>query len=414
MIDAASEFFRDPAATDYWVRIRRWEHAMAEVYAALSDNHEVAAFYALAHLSAAPPESVLVHSARAAEILRQVYVEDRDHPGAMHYLVHANDAPGREGSSLDVTRKYESSAPRNPHALHMPTHIHTRLGDWPAVVRGNKLAAEAALEHPVGDKGQFIWDEFPHAVEYLIYAFLQQGRDDDAAAELKRLMEAGPLQPSFKTAFHIASTHARYALERRAWDEAAALQPREPAGLDWDRFTWPEAITWYARGLGAAHQGRAADLRIAESRLVELERLAAQASESLFAANIRVMRLEVQAWRAYMDGDTARSIGLMAEAAELEVATPKHAVTPAPTLPAFELMGDLLMTLARPNDALASYARSLQHHPRRLNSLLGAARAAAAVGDGALARNYYEQLLGIAGGGSRQTAIDEARRVLQR
>ena len=414
MVDAATEFFRDPGSTDYWVRIRRWEDAMARAYAAFPRDHEVATFYALAHLAAAPQDSVLEHSSRAAEILLQVYAEDPDHPGAMHYLVHANDAPGREGISLDVTRKYESSAPSNPHALHMPTHIHTRLGDWEAVITGNRLAAEAALAHPAGDSGQFIWDEFPHAVEYLIYAFLQQGQDDSASAELNRLREAGPLQPSFKTAFHMASTRARYVLERRAWEEAVALSPREPAALDWDRFAWPEAITWYARGLGAAHLGQRDELQASEERLGVLEGVARESGESLFAANIQVLRLEVQAWRAHTEGDGISSVDLLMRAAELEVATPKHAVTPAPTLPAFELLGDLFMEQGRPADALASYIRSLQHHPLRLNSLLGAARAAAASGNETVARLYYEQLLETAGSGTRHEAVDEARTYLRR
>ena len=133
----------------------------------------------------------------------------------MHYLVHANDVPGRERESLEITSKYEAVAPRNPHALHMPTHIYTRLGDWSAVVRGNLRAAEAALEYPAGDQGQFVWDEFPHAIEYLIYAYLQKGADDKAAAQLKRLRATARLEPTFKTAFHLASTQARNALEDR-------------------------------------------------------------------------------------------------------------------------------------------------------------------------------------------------------
>ncbi|MGQ0835089.1 MAG: hypothetical protein ACT4O5_09260, partial [Gammaproteobacteria bacterium] len=139
----------------------------------------------------------------AAELLLRVYERNHDHPGAMHYLVHANDVPGRERELLEIVRKYDAVAPRNPHALHMPTHIYTRLGEWEAVIRGNLRAADAALEHPAGDRGQFVWDEFPHAIEYLIYAHLQQGADDKAAAQLKRLRETPRLEPTFKTAFHL-------------------------------------------------------------------------------------------------------------------------------------------------------------------------------------------------------------------
>ena len=178
-----------------------------------------------------------------------------------HYLVHANDVPGRERESLEIIRKYQDAAPRNPHALHMPTHIYTRLGDWDAVVRGNLRAAEAALQVPAGDRGQFVWDEFPHAIEYVVYAYLQKGDDHQAAAQLQRLQGTARLEPTFKTAFHLASTRARYALERHLWSEASSLVPRDPPTLNWDRFTWPEGVTWFARGLGAARLGRLAEAR---------------------------------------------------------------------------------------------------------------------------------------------------------
>ena len=228
-VAAAEAFFLEPESSDYWLRIRRWEQAMENVYRALPDDPEAAAFYALAHLATAPSDTISrAHHDRAAELLLSVYERNPEHPGAMHYLVHANDAPGRERESLDITRKYETVAPRNPHALHMPTHIYTRLGDWNGVIRGNMLAAEAALEHPAGDHGEFVWDEFPHAIEYLVYAYLQKGGDEAAAAQLKRLRATARLQPTFKTAFHLASTQARYALERRAWNEAALISPASP------------------------------------------------------------------------------------------------------------------------------------------------------------------------------------------
>ena len=153
----------------------------------------------------------------------------------------------------------------------MPTHIYTRLGDWERVVRGNLRAAEAALEQSAGNRGQFVWDEFPHAIEYLIYAYLQMGADEQAAAQLKRLQGTGRLEPTFKTAFHLASTQARYVLERRAWAEALSLAPRQPSTLEWDRFPWAEAVTWFARGLGAAHQGQPAETRRAGQRLEQLK-----------------------------------------------------------------------------------------------------------------------------------------------
>lgn len=409
-VAAAEAFFLDPASSDYWLRIRRWEQAMEKVHTSLPDDSEAAAFYALAHLATAPSNVISrTHADRAAEILLRVYNRNPDHPGAMHYLVHANDVPGRERELLEITRKYESIAPRNPHALHMPTHIYTRLGDWDAVIRGNLLSAEAALEHPAGERGELVWDEFPHAIEYLVYAYLQKGADGEAAAQLKRLHGTPRLEPSFKTAFHLASTQARYALERRAWAEAASLVPREPATLDWDRFAWPEAIVRFARGLGAARLGKLDEPRAAIERLEELEGGMSKAGEDLFARNIRVLRLELGAWLAFAEGKKDSSLALMREAADLETSTPKHAVTPGPTLPAHEQLGDLLMEQKQPAEALAAYKRSTELYPKRFNGLLGAARAARALGDETAARTFYQELLHLAEGGPRQADLEEAR-----
>jgi tetratricopeptide (TPR) repeat protein len=412
-VAAAEAFFLEPASSDYWLRIHRWEQAMETVYSSFPDDPEAAVFYALAHLATAPSDTnSRAHADRAAEILLSVYKRNPDHPGAMHYLVHANDTPGRERESLEITHKYEAVAPDNPHALHMPTHIYTRLGDWNGVIRGNLRAAEAALKYPAGDHGEFVWDEFPHAIEYLIYAYLQKGMDREAAAQLKRLHATARLEPTFKTAFHTASTQARYALERRAWSEAASLVPREPATLDWDRFAWPEAITRFARGLGAAHLGRLIEAREAGDRLEVLEGATRKAGENLFARNIQMLRLELNAWLAHVERHEESSVALMREAAELEASTPKHAVTPGSTLPAHELLGDLLMEQMQPAEALAAYKRSLELYPRRFNGLLGAARAARALGDESQARTFYQELLEVANGGTRQPALKEAQNYL--
>jgi len=358
-VDAAEAFYSDPASTDYWARIRRWEEAAKRAYDALPNDHEAMVFYALAHLATTPADRITRdHADRAAEILLRVHRENPHHPGAMHYLVHANDVPGRERELLDITRTYESLAPRNPHALHMPTHIYTRLGDWDGVIRGNLLAAEAALEQPAGAHGEYVWDEFAHAIEYLIYAYLQKGDDASARAQLDRLRATQNIQPTFKTAFHIASTQARYALERRAWSEAAALVPRQPSTLDWDRFTWPEAIVVFAKGRGALQLGDVATARNELARLVVLETKTRNANEELFARNIGVLRLELAAW-------IEKSEPLMREAVELEAATPKHAVTPAPTIPALEQLGDLLLELQRPDEARQAFERALEVYPNR-------------------------------------------------
>ncbi len=410
-VATAEAFFREPASADYWLRIRRWADATAALHATLPGDPEAAVFHALGLLATMPADRVSrVNADQAAAILLQVRARHPDHPGAMHYLVHADDVPGRERESQDVLRAYEAVAPDNPHALHMPTHVYTRLGDWDGVVRGNLRAADAALRYPAGERGEFVWDEFPHAIEYLIYAYLQQGADGKAAGQLQRLQATARLEPSFKTAFHLSSTRARDALERRDWRAAAALVPRQPGSLDWDRFPWPEAITQFARGLGAAHLGDVATARASGERLAALEATARRADEALFARNIRMLQLELEGWLAHVQQRDDAALALLREAAELERTTPKHAVTPGPTLPAEELLGDLLMELGQPGAALAAYRRSIASYPNRFNALLGAARAAQAAGDERSAATQYRELLVVARDGTRQPALDEARR----
>ncbi|HZP88516.1 MAG TPA: hypothetical protein VFB54_17020 [Burkholderiales bacterium] len=411
-IAAAEAFFLDPAGSDYWARIHRWEQAMQKAYATFPEDPEVTAFYALSHLAAATSASqVRTNSDEAAALLLRVYERNPDHPGAMHYLVHANDVPGRESKSLDITRKYDAIAPDNPHALHMPTHIYTRLGEWDASIAGNLRAAQAALETRAGDHGQYVWDEYPHATEYLIYAYLQKGKDDAALDQLQRLRtKAAEVEPTFKLAFHVASTQARYALERHAWSEALAIAPREPSTLAWDKFAWPEAIARYARGVGAAHLGKVDDAKAEAERLAGLEQKMRAGGEELFARNIQVLRLELAASIANAEGQTDASVALMKQAAEIEVSTPKHAVTPGPTIPAYEQLGDLLAERKQPAEAVAAFKRSLELYPHRFNSLIGGARAARASGDETTARAFYAELLKTAEGSTRQAIITEAQR----
>jgi tetratricopeptide (TPR) repeat protein len=412
-IDAAAAFF-DPARSDYWDRIGRWADATRALHEAFPDDIDAKAFLALALLATAPASGDLGHQAEAAGLLDQVLREDPLHPGAVHYLIHANDASGREHESLDVVHRYHEIAPRNPHALHMPTHIFVRLGEWKAVIDGNRLAADAALENPAGDRGQWVWDEFPHAIEYLVYAYLQTGDDASAKAAMDRLHRTGDLQPGLKTAFHLASIPSRYALERRDWAAAAKVDARADSSLGRDHFPWPEAIRWFARGMGALRTGDIAGGRSAEARIAELRAASERMNETLFARQIEVLRLEVAAWIAHTDGDAGAAVTLMRQAVDLEASTPKPSVTPAPTLPAAELLGDLLLELGRPADALAAYDLSLRSAPRRFNSLAGAARAAMRGGDEMRAREYYSALIEIAAPGSTRSELAEAIRATRR
>jgi tetratricopeptide (TPR) repeat protein len=411
---AAAVAFFDPAGDpDYWTRIDRWAEAHARLLEAFPDDLEVRAFYALSHLATAsrsgPPAD---HHARAADVLAGILQREPTHPGAVHYTIHADDFDGRQAESPGVVRSYAEIAPSNPHALHMPTHIFVRLGEWDDVIAWNRRAAEAALAQRVGPNDEYVWDEYPHAVEYMVYAYLQEGDDRAALGAIEELRAMADLQPSFKTASHLATTPARYALERWFWDAAAALAPRAPVFLEWDAFPWPEAIVWHARGVGRARRGDRAGAARSLSRIEELERSASAAGERLFADQIRILGLEVEAWLAADAGERDRAVALMSDAAALEERTPKHPVTPGATVPAREMLGDLLATLGDQRAALAAYRAADERTPGRLNAALGLARAHAALGETGPAAEQYRRVLDLAVEGAERSAVEEAQAFL--
>jgi tetratricopeptide (TPR) repeat protein len=408
LIGAAEAFFRDPAADEWWPRIRRWNEALEAAWRAHPEDVETSAFYALSLLAAGQQaENRREMNERAAQILAGLHDRQPQHPGAVHYIIHANDMTSREGESLDIVRSYGDIAPSMPHALHMPSHIFVRLGEWPEVIAWNRRSADAALKFPAGDRTSL---HFAHALDYLMYSYLQRGEDIRAAAVLEEFRTHEPYQQDFIAAFHAAIMPARYAVERRAWDEAAAIEPRSSPYFRWDAYHWPEALSRYARGLGAARTGDVAEAHRAAAAIAELRDAARAAGEESFATYIEVDRLILAGAIAQAEGDAAAAVARLREAARLEGTVEKHPVTPGALLPPNEALGDLLLEQERPQEALEAYAASLQIWPRRYNSLLGAARAARAAGDAAAARQYYQELAGVTGDAATDRAgVREAR-----
>lgn len=393
LVEAAAAFYREPESAEWWTRIHRWAAAMAGAFATHEDDIETAALYALSQLAVAPiSENRMLHQARAAEVLQRIHDRQPTHPGSIHYTIHANDVQGRADESLDIVRSYDDIAPSVPHALHMPTHIFVRLGAWPDVIEWNRKSADAALRFPAGDA---ISHHYSHAMDYLAYAYLQQGADQKVADVMHETLPRSPHQGTFISAFHLAALPARYAVERRAWDEAAALPVRKHEYLPWDRFWWPEAITWFAKGLGAAHHGDVHAARMAEARMKTLRDEAEQAGEQAFARYIETDRLVLAGWIAHAEGEVDAAVARMQEAATIEASVDKHPVTPGALYPPYEALGDLLLRLERPAEALEAYTASLEIWPKRYHSLLGAARAARQTGDVERAKRHYEQLLAM-------------------
>ena len=408
LIDATGAFFREPESADYWTRIERWADGMLDAYEAFPDDLDTAALYGLSRIALASiAEDRSVHFDEAEAVLRRVFEASPRHPGGIHYAIHATDVDGRADRALDQVAVYGDIAPHVPHALHMPTHIYGRLGAWPDVIAWNRRSADAALDFPVGDR---VSAHHIHALDYMLYAALQQGDDGFARDVLDEALGTERYQDDFAAAFHLAMMPARFAVERRAWDEAATLDLEAQAYLAWERYAWPQATHWFARGLGAVHMGSLDEAREAEARMVELRDRASDAGERGFATFIEIDRLVLAGAIAQVDGDAEAAVALIEEATALEGSVEKHPITPGALLPPYEALGDLLLEMGRHAEALAAYEASDERWPGRYNTLLGAVRSAVG-SDDAVARRTAERLLEQAGASERAT-IEEVRAVM--
>ena len=401
---------------DYPTRAQNYEAAMEKVYQTYPDDDEAAVFYALSLVGTAqalPADKTYSREKKAAEILNRVLHKQPNHPGVAHYLIHAYDFPALANLALDAARSYAKIAPAVPHALHMPSHIFTRLGLWQESISSNLDSEAAAKDYARRTKMVGVWDQQLHAMDYLVYAYLQLAQDNKAKSvldEVNRILKTHEETPA--AAYTLAAVPARYALERRQWSEAAALELR-PKGFSWDRLPWARAIVYFARGIGAARQGEVAVARAAITSLEKSKADLAGAKGYDWATQVEVQRLVVAAWLALADGKDEESLALMRSAAELEDRTDKHPVTPGVIIPARELLADLLLELKRPLEALKEFEAALGNAPNRFNGIYGAARAAELAGDKPKAREYYAKLLALCAGECNQrTAFQQAKSFL--
>jgi tetratricopeptide (TPR) repeat protein len=375
-VAAVETFFREADTADHRTRAVGYEKAMERVHDRYPDDREAAIFHALALLGTAPPaDKTYANQKKAGAILNRVLPAQPDHPGVAHYLIHSFDYPELAELALPAARSYSKIAESSPHALHMPSHIFVRLGLWDDSIRANEDSAAAARAHvEKAQPGATSFDEL-HAVDYLAYAFLQQGRDADALRMVERVRKVEKLDnPNFAAAYALAAAPARYALERGRWAEAAALEVA-PASFPWAKFPYAEAITYFARGVGAARSGDLARAKEAVARLEALRQAAVDAKIPYWPDQIEIQRRATAGWLARAEGRNDDAQRLLGEAVELEAATDKHPVTPGAVLPARELRADLLMDLGRPAEALAEYEASLKVAPKRRYALAGVARA---------------------------------------
>jgi tetratricopeptide (TPR) repeat protein len=386
---------------DHRTRALAYERAMERIATRYPADREAAVFYALAlNITLDPNDKTYANQLKAAAILEKVFAEQPDHPGVAHYLIHSYDFPPIAAKGLPAAKRYASIAPSAPHALHMPSHIFTRVGSWQESIETNRASARAAADTLAagGSQSGLRSYEGLHAYDYMMYGYLQLGRDREARALVDEVGATRKLNVDhFAGAFALAAIPARYALERGQWAEASALSPT-PADLAWNRFPQAESIVWFARGLGAARSGNAARARQDLAR-IEALRDAMTAAKSLYWAHqSEVQRLAVAAWIARAEGRKDEALSLMRASADAEDATEKHPVTPGAIKPARELLGEMLIELGRPADALKEFEASHLVEPNRFQGLYGAARAAELAGDRAKARTYYARLLALGQG----------------
>lgn len=378
-IATVEAFFADPdveegadAAAIYAERTRSWKESVRELHEAEPEDVDAAAFLGLAMLAyqerlVTPADDRDFEVEKQAGAMLEGYLDDHpEHPGLYHYIIHIYDFPQLAHKGVEVAHAYDDLAPHTPHALHMPSHIFVRLGEWEETVEWNIRSAEAALNHPVNGTTSI---HYPHALDYKMYGYLQLGQHEEARETLEKVRAIDDVEVAFGSAYGIAAAQARYYLERGAWEGAAELEENSPAALDWDAFPGAQAIFHYARGLGAARTGELEQAR-AELEAIEGAVAALEEDADLYWKTMtEALAKAVEGWIAYAEGDVARALELMDEGAQLEESLEKHPTTPGEVLPVRELHGDLLLEEGRLEQAREAYETSLERTPNRRNPL---------------------------------------------
>jgi hypothetical protein len=331
-------------------------------------------------------------------------------------MIHSYDSPQLAILALPAARSYAKIAPAAPHALHMPSHIFTRLGLWQDSIDSNLASAAAAKKHVAKILPGAASQDQVHAMDYLAYAYLQTCQDSEA----KRVVEEAAAmskfdQEAFQVAYALAAIPARYTLERRRWSAAAAL-PLRPAGFPWMRFRYAEAITYFARAVGSARSGNPSAARGEVEKLAAIQKALAETKQDYdWSVQVEVQRLAASAWIAHAEGNKEAALRWMRSAADLEDKTDKHPVTPGAVLPARELLGELFLELDQPALALPEFEGVLRNSPKRFNAAYGAARGAELSGDLNKANDRYSELLQLCGQvDSQRLEVQNARAFLQK
>lgn len=419
-IDAIDSFYADWQNVDHNTRALRFEKEMEKIYLNYPEDVEAAIFYTLALYSTRDRVGKEYKNERkAGKILESLFQDNPNHPGIAHYIIHNYDNPVLANRGLETARRYAKIAPSSSHAQHMPSHIFTRLGIWEESIQSNIQSAESARCYKQALNINDGFFEEIHALDYLVYAYLQQGDNASAEEEYNAISEITSVHPLNVTAvmYPLAAIPARLALENKNWIRAANLQLQE-TGLDWEQFPWQKAMHHFTRALGAAHTK---DYSLAEAEIETLTELhQSMLTENDRSKSIQVKQVEIQlktaeAWLHFSKNDTKKGLVLMQEAVALERNTNLHPLTPGDVLPAIELLGDMLFASNQTEEALIAYEENLSKTPERFNGLYGAANAAKQLGENEKASHYFKKLIELTKDSkSDRVEIDEAKRFIEK
>ena len=408
-LEAVSQLYNSFETIDQRTRIAAYRDAMAKLAATYPEDSEASIFYALALAAAAPPtDKTYADQLKAGAILQKILASQPDHPGLSHYIIHSYDVPPLAERALSAARRYSRIAPSVPHALHMPSHTFTRVGYWQESIDAN--TASGVIAKRDGSTAEEL-----HAMDYRTYAYLQTAQDAAARALVESLPEVkarfnpdavGSAAPGSAGVFALAAIPARYALERGDWAAAAKLVPQP------SRFLYPDALTHFARAIGAARTADAETTRGAIEALTKIQGQLTEQKELYWAGQAEIQRRSAAAWLAFAEDRKAEALVEMRAAAQLEDGTEKSAVTPGPLLPARELVGEMLLLMNRPAEALKEFEATLRKEPHRFRATAGAALSAARAGDRQKAGSYYRALLKMCERGDKagRPELVEARR----
>jgi len=383
-------------------RVLRYEKAMEQLAQRYPEDKEAAIFYALAlNVAADLNDKTYARQLKAAEILEPIFAAQPDHPGVAHYLIHSYDYPPIADKGLPAARKYAAVAPSAAHALHMPSHIFTRVGAWEDSIETNRRAEETARKNNTPD-------DVLHALDYQVYALLQLARDTEAKQAIERGEAEAARYQRNSGAYGLAAGGARYAIERGDWKMAAQIKPRT------SKFPYADAMIHFARAIGAARSGDADSAQKDVAQLAQLRDALAARKDAYWTGQVEAQRLSAQAWVELAQGRRDAALALMRQAADMQDASEKATVTPGYIVPAREQLGEMLLELKQPAQALKEFEASAMHNLNRFRNIHGSAVAATQIGDAAKAHAYYAKLLQLAAKGDARPELQQAKTWLAR